>query len=87
MLFRKFPILLTGIYTVYHIVDTLLNFSEFVRCQITVLAGLLQDILPQQDETLLHRLLMFQESGQEDGAKIFFHLNSFGNGEDVFVVG
>lgn len=87
MFLGKFSIFLTGIYAVYHIVDAFLYFLEFVGCEISMLACLLQYILPQQYETLLHGLLMFQQTGQQYCTEIFLHLDGFGYGEYIFVVG
>ena len=64
MLFGKFPIFFARIYIVYHIIYAFLYFLKLFSCQVSVLTGLLQYVLPQQYETFLHRLLMFQQAGQ-----------------------
>lgn len=63
-----------------------MDIRKIIRGKITVLHRVLQDILPSGNEALLNGLLMLQQAGQQNGAKIFLHFDRLVYKQHVFVV-
>lgn len=87
MFLGELAILLGRVNAAYHSVNALLDLLVLVRREITILGSLLEYIAPQQDEALLHGLLMLEQAWQQHQAKVLLHLDGLGDGQHVLVVG